>query len=319
MGSAFSAKSRPMTAARRPSRASRRSPWAAVSLTTARSPSESEKATSGWAMARRLTTSTACCSSVRSALRNLSRAGVAKKRSRTSTRVPGGCAAGWGAPLRPPSTARLQASAAPRRRLVSVRRLTAPIEGSASPRKPRVAMRVRSSSGSLEVAWRSTASANSPGSIPPPSSTNDEAAPAVAQHRVDAARPGVERVLDQLLEGRRRALDHLARGDLIDQIGGQQADGHAALSAAARRTGTGWLGSVGLNAASPPSACISRQSGGRETRASGRRHRSEDAAVALALHRRLGVDGREDLPDRTEHAARIGLLRFFLGLLRLLG
>ena len=60
------------------------------------------------------TASTACCNSLRSPLRNLSRAGVAKNRSRTSTRVPGGCAAGPGGAARPPSTAIDQASAASR-------------------------------------------------------------------------------------------------------------------------------------------------------------------------------------------------------------
>jgi len=51
------------------------------------------------------------------------------------------------------------------------RRATAPIEGSASPRKPSVAIRERSPSGSFEVAWRSTASSRSSGVMPAPSST----------------------------------------------------------------------------------------------------------------------------------------------------
>jgi hypothetical protein len=48
---------------------------------------------------------------------------------------------------------------------------TAPIEGSASPRNPSERMRTRSSSGSFEVAWRSTASARSSRLMPLPSST----------------------------------------------------------------------------------------------------------------------------------------------------
>ncbi len=40
----------------------------------------------------------------------------------------------------------------------------------------------------------------------------------------DARRPGVERVLDQLLDRRRRTLDHLAGGDAVDQRLRQQAD-----------------------------------------------------------------------------------------------
>src|SRR6476469_2809509 len=51
-----------------------------------------------------------------------------------------------------------------------VRRATAPMEGSASPRKPRVRIAERSSSCSLEVAWRSIAKARSPRSMPLPSS-----------------------------------------------------------------------------------------------------------------------------------------------------
>src|SRR5829696_114943 len=50
-------------------------------------------------------------------------------------------------------------------------RETEPIEGSASPLKPRVAMAKRSSSSSFEVAWRSTARTRSSGDMPQPSST----------------------------------------------------------------------------------------------------------------------------------------------------
>src|SRR5512143_2652278 len=49
-------------------------------------------------------------------------------------------------------------------------RATAPIEGRASPRKPSVRICERSSSASLEVAWRSTESARSEASMPAPSS-----------------------------------------------------------------------------------------------------------------------------------------------------
>ena len=51
-----------------------------------------------------------------------------------------------------------------------VRRPTAPIDGKASPRNPSVRMASRSSSSSLEVAWRSTASSRSRRGIPSPSS-----------------------------------------------------------------------------------------------------------------------------------------------------
>ena len=127
----------------------------------------------GWAMASRRMASATWPDSVRGSFRNFSRAGVAKKRSRTSTRVPGGCAAGLGSPLAPPSISRLHASSAPAGREVMVKRLTEAIEGSASPRKPRVRMSARSSPGSLEVQWRSTASTSSSGDMPTPSSTTE--------------------------------------------------------------------------------------------------------------------------------------------------
>src|SRR5258708_3605306 len=50
-------------------------------------------------------------------------------------------------------------------------RLTAPIDGKASPRKPSAAMRNKSSSGNFEVQCRSTANASSSGVMPPPLST----------------------------------------------------------------------------------------------------------------------------------------------------
>ena len=124
-------------------------------------------------MPRRLMVSTAWPISVRTLFRNFSLAGVAKKRSRTSTRVPGGWAAGRGPRLRPPSTAMVHADSAPGGRLVMESRLTAPMEGRASPRNPRVAMADRSSPGSLEVAWRCTASSSSSAVMPPPSSATE--------------------------------------------------------------------------------------------------------------------------------------------------
>ena len=79
--------------------------------------------------------SATACVSARSDFRNFSRAGVAKKRSRTSTVVPGGCAAGSTAPRSPASQASF-AAASPLREVI-VSRDTEPMEGSASPRKPK--------------------------------------------------------------------------------------------------------------------------------------------------------------------------------------
>ena len=45
----------------------------------------------------------------------------------------------------------------------------------------------------------------------------DQCPPAVLDFDGDVLRPGVDRVLDQLLDHRRRPLDHFARGDAVDQ------------------------------------------------------------------------------------------------------
>ena len=88
-------------------------------------------------------------------------------------------------------------------------------------------MRSRSSSSSLEVAWRSTASARSPcghaaavvgDADPPPAAAIGE--------DVDAAGAGIDGVLDQFLDHARGTLDHLAGGDAVDDLFGELADGH---------------------------------------------------------------------------------------------
>jgi hypothetical protein len=43
---------------------------------------------------------------------------------------------------------------------------------------------------------------------------------------LDPRRAGVDGVVDQLLDGAGRALDHLAGGDAVDGLGRQAADGH---------------------------------------------------------------------------------------------
>ena len=107
------------------------------------------------------------------ALRNLSRAGVLKKRSCTSTVVPAG--RGHEQLLADHARPR-RARASPCRRAAraatsTAKRVTAQMAGSASPRKPSVAMASRSSSvASLEVAWRASARSTSSAVIPMPSS-----------------------------------------------------------------------------------------------------------------------------------------------------
>ena len=71
----------------------------------------------------------------------------------------------------------------------------------------------------LLVAWRSMASRASSGSIPSPSSsTRISFLPPNSTRDGDAPRAGVDRVLDQLLDDRRRALDDFAGGDLVGEV-----------------------------------------------------------------------------------------------------
>ena len=121
-------------------------------------------------MARRSTTWRTARCSTRSDFRNLRRAGVAKNRSRTSTRVPTGPAAGAGGPARPASTLSAKALSCPRGRLVRRSRLMPASAASASPRKPSEVIRISSSSSSFEVACRSIAMGSWSGAMPTPSS-----------------------------------------------------------------------------------------------------------------------------------------------------
>ena len=108
----------------------------------------------------------------------------------------------------------------------SVTRATEAMEGSASPRKPRVAMESRSSAvRSLEVAWRSKASRASSRFMPWPSSAMRISLrpPASTSTRMRLA-PGVERVLQQLLHHRRGPVHHLAGGDLVGNLVGKNAN-----------------------------------------------------------------------------------------------
>ncbi len=61
--------------------------------------------------------------------------------------------------------------------------------------------------------------------MPQPSSvTSISVEPALAEPDRDVGRARVDRVFDQFLERRGRALDHFARGDAVDQGFGQAAD-----------------------------------------------------------------------------------------------
>ncbi len=67
--------------------------------------------------------------------------------------------------------------------------------------------------------------ASSSASMPSPSSsTRIRSAPPLDIATIDAPGAGIERVLDQLLGCAGRALDHLARGDAVDRAFGKTAD-----------------------------------------------------------------------------------------------
>ena len=104
---------------------------------------------------------------------------------------------------------------------------TEAIDGSASPRKPKVRMAVRSPSGIFEVAWRSTESAEIRFvHAAPVVGDADEPPPARLDRDLDASCARVERVLDELLDRRSRPLDHLARGDAVDKQRFESANRH---------------------------------------------------------------------------------------------
>ena len=99
---------------------------------------------------------------------------------------------------------------------------TLAIDGSASPRKPKLVTCSIASSGSLDVACRSSARPISAGLMPLPSSVTSTRSRPPADSRIATdLRAGVERVFDQFFQGAGRPLDHLARGDAIDELGGQ--------------------------------------------------------------------------------------------------
>ena len=78
------------------------------------------------------------------------------------------------------------------------------------------------------VAWRASASGSS--------AAGDAAAVIAHAHQADAAaldvdldapRARIEAVFDEFLDHGGRPLDHLAGGDLIDEIAGKNTDSHA--------------------------------------------------------------------------------------------
>ena len=74
----------------------------------------------------------------------------------------------------------------------------------------------------FEVAWRSKASRASSRTMPQPLSVIWMSfLPPASIMNLDARGAGVERVLQQFLHHRGRALDHFARGDLVGNVLGK--------------------------------------------------------------------------------------------------
>ena len=194
-----------------------------------RPPSVQLMATCGAAKARRMTACSACSASVRGDFRNLRRAGVAKNRSVTVTRVPGAPAAGVTGATRPPSTVmRCPWGAAAWRETMSSR-AAAPMLGRASPRKPSVSMRTSVSSANLLVQWRWTASARSSAPMPCPSSTTTmRSIPPPSKVTAMRAAPASSAFSTSSFTAAAGALDDLPGGDPVDEAFRQETDSHGA-------------------------------------------------------------------------------------------
>ena len=179
----------------------------------------------GLAMARRLRISATACASERSLFRNFSRAGVEANRSVTSIRVPGGAEAGRTGPFTPASTTMADPVAAsarpggdrqPRHRPDGGQRLAAKAEGRDG---EQVAVRELRGGMPLDREFQ-IPGAHAASVVDDP----DQPAAARLDGDLDGAGAGIDRVLDQFLDGRRRTLDHLARSDAVDEDGIEAAD-----------------------------------------------------------------------------------------------
>ena len=120
----------------------------------------------------------------------------------------------------------LRANRSSRSRVVRVKRLTLAMLGSASPRKPIVAMELKSSARwILLVAWRSRQSRASSRLMPSAVVGHaNQAATAGLDFDGHARGPGVEGIFDQFLDDAGGAFDHFAGGDLVGHLLGQKSD-----------------------------------------------------------------------------------------------
>ncbi len=147
----------------------------------------------------------------------------------------------------------------------SVNRETEAMLGNASPRNPSVAIAARSVAVAiLLVACRSRHSRASSGGMPlPSSSTRMRRLPPYSTVMVTRVARGVDGVLDQLLDHRRRPLDDFPGGDLVGQVVGQLADARHGYHHPDRRNHTNMVTAAPAMsatthqncAASPPGRC----------------------------------------------------------------
>ena len=178
-------------------------------------------------MASRLTISATACASERSLFRNFRRAGVAAKRSVTSTRVPFGAGAGRTGPFTPASTTMARAGLGlrragddgePRHRADGRQGLAAKAEGVDG---EQVAVRQLGGGVALDREFQ-ILGRHAPAVV----DDADQAAPARLDGDLDGGRARIDGVLDQFLHGGRRTLDDLARSDAVDEDGIEAADMH---------------------------------------------------------------------------------------------
>ena len=114
----------------------------------------------------------------------------------------------------------------PSREVIDIRD-TEPMEGKASPLKPKGCDRREIVSGQLGRGMARDGQREIVADMPKPSSTTRMRRwPPPAVNDLDAPRAGVDGVLDKLLDRARRPLDDLACGDAVDKDPGKGANGH---------------------------------------------------------------------------------------------
>ena len=130
----------------------------------------------------------------------------------------------------PPSTDSDHACGSVAWRVVMPSRATAPIEGSASPRKPSV--RIRKQILVVELGGGVTVDGERQIGVCHAAAVvgdADAATSAAIGENIDPAGAGIDGVFDQFLDHARWALHHLAGGDAVDELFRELADGHGSM------------------------------------------------------------------------------------------